>query len=122
MIFMNNTESKSEEESSTARVMTFIATREMQGIESRFVTEIIGMKVLAKIPGMPSHIKGIIEIDGKKVPVIDVRKNQEHQKTEPYTLSCIVVMEISGTRIGLLADCVEDVIPAGAAASDAPQH
>lgn len=63
------------------------------------------------LPGMPGYIKGIINLRGDVIPVIDLRKKLGKDPIE-YTLeSCVIILEIETTKAGLFIDSVQTVIP-----------
>jgi purine-binding chemotaxis protein CheW len=67
-----------EEDTQKCRFLTFQLGNEVYGIEIRFVTEIIGIQPITEIPELPDYIKGIINLRGKIIPVIDVRLRLLH--------------------------------------------
>jgi purine-binding chemotaxis protein CheW len=69
--------------------LTFTLGKETYGIDIKYVTEIIGIQTITEIPELPEYVKGIINLRGKIIPVIDVRlysgKNKENIMTEPVS-------------------------------------
>ena len=64
---------KTRRRNSTRRFLTFSLDDEVYGIEILYVTEIIGMQSITRVPEVPDYVKGIINLRGKIIPVIDVR-------------------------------------------------
>ncbi|MDF2947286.1 MAG: cheW3 [Bacillales bacterium] len=62
-----------EEDTQKGKFLTFILENEDYGIEIKYVTEIIGIQAITAILEMPIYIKGIINLRGKIIPVMDVR-------------------------------------------------
>ena len=62
-----------EEDTQKGKFLTFSLGAEVYGIEIKFVTEIIGMQPVTEVPDLPEYVKGIINLRGKIIPVIDVR-------------------------------------------------
>jgi purine-binding chemotaxis protein CheW len=62
-----------EEDTLSGRMMTFIIGNETYGVEISCVTEIIGIQKITEIPEMPEYVKGIINLRGRIIPVMDVR-------------------------------------------------
>jgi len=62
-----------EEDTQKDKFLTFSMGRESYGIEIQYVTEIIGIQAITEVPELPSYVKGIINLRGKIVPVMDVR-------------------------------------------------
>lgn len=61
------------EDMQIGRYLTFSIGDVMFGIEMQFITEIIGMQTITELPDMPAYMKGIINLRGKIIPVLDVR-------------------------------------------------
>src|SRR5690554_435838 len=62
-----------EEDTQKGKYLTFALGSEYFGIEIKFVTEIIGVQTITEVPEMPEYIRGIINLRGKIIPVMDVR-------------------------------------------------
>jgi purine-binding chemotaxis protein CheW len=95
------------------KYLTFALGNESYGVTVLKVREIIRLQPLTPVPQMPPYIKGVLNLRGKIVPVIDLRvkfgftdiKNDEH--------TCIVVVQIGGAGgliTGLIVDAVEEVV------------
>ena len=98
----------------TGKYLTFTLYKEEYGIGILKVKEIIGMMNITSIPRTPSFIKGVINLRGKVIPVIDLRLKFDMGEI-PYTdRTCIIVVEIeseSGTiLIGIVVDAVSEVL------------
>lgn len=66
--------------------------------------------MITKVPHLPSYIKGIINLRGKVIPVIDLGKKFYSRKTKYKNRACIVVVNIKEDTIGLIVDSVSGVI------------
>ncbi len=98
------------EDTQHGRFLTFALGEEVFGIEIRFVTEIIGMQPITPLPEVPDYIKGIINLRGKIIPVVDVRL-KFGKETVPYNdRTCIIVIETDGITVGLIVDKVAEVL------------
>lgn len=99
-----------EEDTQKGRYLTFSLGKESYGIEIQYVTEIIGIQIITQIPELPEYVKGIINLRGKIIPVMDValRFKKEHREYNDRT--CIVVVDISDLSIGLIVDSVSEVV------------
>jgi len=97
-----------------SQYLTFALGGEMFAVGILNVKEIIEYGNLTEIPMMPAFIRGVINLRGSVVPVVDLRLCFEMSKTEKTLNTCIVVMEMliegEATIIGALADSVEEVI------------
>ncbi len=98
------------EDTQRGRYLTFILGEEVYGIEIQYVTEIIGMHAITKLPELPEHIKGIINLRGKIIPVIDIRLRFKKAAIEYTDRTCIVVIDIEDVTVGLIVDQVDEVI------------
>lgn len=91
------------------KYLTFFLAREIYGVEIAYVTEIIGIQKITNIPEMPDYIKGVINLRGKVIPVMDVRTRFHMEQREYDERTCIIVVDISGTTVGLVVDEVSEV-------------
>jgi len=98
------------EDTQKGKFLTFCLGNEFYGIEIKYVTEIIGLQPITEIPEMPEYIKGIINLRGKIIPVMDVRLRFRKPFREYNDRTCIVVIEIRDVSIGLIVDTVSEVI------------
>ncbi len=92
------------------RYLTFAIENEEYGIEISDVTEIIGIQTITDLPDTPYYIKGVINLRGKVVPVIDVRLRFHFEERGYDDRTCIVVVNINNSSIGLIVDTVSEVI------------
>lgn len=92
------------------RFLTFYIDKTFYGIELAHVIEIISVQPVTRIPNLPHYIKGIINLRGKVVPVIDVRL-KFNQPERPYDdKTCIIVVTIDEMHVGLIVDSVAEVV------------
>jgi len=98
------------EDTQKGKFLTFCLGNEFYGIEIKYVTEIIGVQPITEIPEMPTYIKGIINLRGKIIPVMDVRLRFRKPFREYNDRTCIVVIDIREVSIGLIVDSVSEVI------------
>lgn len=99
-----------EEDTQKDKYLTFHVNGEDYGIEIRFVTEIIGIQNITKVPDMPTFLKGVINLRGKVIPVMDVRARFGMPEQEYDERTCIIVVNIDDTAIGLVVDQVREVV------------
>ncbi|SFC91564.1 chemotaxis protein CheW [Clostridium uliginosum] len=104
-----------EEDTQKSKFLTFILGKEVYGIEIKYVTEIIGIQSITEIPELPEYIIGIINLRGKIIPVMDVRARFKKELRDYNDRTCIIVIHIKDTSIGLIVDSVSEVtlIPEG---------
>ncbi len=93
--------------------LTFYLDQTCYGIELSHVIEIVSVQPITPVPSLPPYIKGLINLRGKVVPVIDVRL-KFGQPERPYDdKTCIIVVMIEEMQIGLIVDLVVEVVAIG---------
>lgn len=96
--------------SSKDMYMTFKTGEEYFGISINYVNEIIGMQAITKVPEVENYIRGLINLRGKIIPVIDVRMRFLLEPL-PYTdRTCIIVINVKNTIVGLIVEKIDEVI------------
>ncbi|MDR1272022.1 MAG: chemotaxis protein CheW [Clostridiales Family XIII bacterium] len=92
------------------RYLTFNVDGTVYGLQIKFVKEIVGMQKATKVPETPDFVKGVINLRGHIVPLIDMRLKFGISEI-PYTdRTCVVVASAHGVTVGLIVDAVDDVI------------
>ncbi len=96
------------------QLFTFMLSNEIYGIEISKVREVMDFKKITIVPKTPDFMKGVINLRGGVVPVIDMRLKFGMEETEKTVDTCIIIVDISvdgeQTFIGALADSVKEVI------------
>lgn len=110
MANVNDEDLEIQEDTQKGRYLTFELDREVYGIEIKYVTEIIGIQDITEVPEMPEYIKGIINLRGKIIPVMDVRLRFKKEPREYNDRTCIIVIDIEDISIGLIVDSVSEVL------------
>jgi len=94
--------------------LTFFIRAEEYAVGILRVKEILEYETVTRVPGMPAHVRGVINLRGAVLPVVDLAAKFGHPETEVTRTTCIVVVEtrVEGELlvIGLLADAVSQVI------------
>jgi len=102
---------------SEQKYLTFKLASEIYGLEILRVREIIGVLPITRVPRMPEHVRGVINLRGKVIPVIDLRIKFGMKKAEETSETCIIVVDAedgSGdVLIGILVDSVSEVLDIG---------
>lgn len=98
------------EDTQKDKFLTFELEKELYGIDIKYVTEIIGIQKITQVPELPVFVKGIINLRGKIIPVVDVRLKFAKDYKEYNDRTCIIVIEIKGNMIGLIVDTVSEVL------------
>ncbi len=92
------------------RYLTFELDKEDYGVRIEYVIEIIGIQDITHLPGMPNYVKGLLNLRGKIIPIIDAREKFGKVKKEYNDRTCVVVLEINSITVGLVVDIISDVI------------
>ena len=108
------------------KYLTFALAQEEYGLEILKVREIIGYMDITAVPQTPAHVKGVINLRGQVIPVIDLRAKFGMETTDVTEETCIIVVEIAqGKRkfdTGIVVDRVQEVLDiAGEDIEEAPQ-
>ncbi len=108
------------------KYLTFALGSEEYGLEILKVREIIGYMDITAVPQTPHHVKGVINLRGQVIPVIDLRAKFGMETAEITEESCIIVVEISqgdhNFSTGIVVDHVQEVLDiAGGDIEEAPQ-
>ena len=99
----------STEDTQKDKYLTFHLADEDYGIEIRYVTEIIGIQKITKVPDMANFIKGVINLRGKVIPVMDVRARFGLPPRDYDERTCIIVVNVNEQDLGLVVDHVNEV-------------
>ncbi|MBN2795588.1 MAG: purine-binding chemotaxis protein CheW [Clostridia bacterium] len=93
-----------------SKFLTFILDKEFYGIEIAYVTEIVGIQPITIIPETPKSVKGVINLRGEIIPVLDARIRFGKETTDYNDRTCIIVVDIDKLQIGLIVDEVSEVM------------
>ncbi|HAN10277.1 MAG TPA: chemotaxis protein CheW [Clostridiales bacterium] len=99
-----------EEDTQHGRFLTFAIGHEFFGVSIEYVKEIIGIQPIIEVPEVPNYVKGIINLRGSIIPVIDVRLKFKKDFLDYNDRTCIIVIEIKNILVGLIVDNVSDVL------------
>lgn len=96
------------------KYLTFSLAGEEYGIGILKVKEIIGMMPITTVPRTPEFVKGVINLRGKVIPVVDLRRKFGMEEIGYTERTCIIVMEITGQAgsllMGMVVDAVSEVL------------
>ena len=96
------------------KYLTFALAKEEYGLEILKVREIIGYMDITAVPQTPAHVKGVINLRGQVIPVIDLRAKFGMDTAEKTEETCIIVVEISQNgrdfSTGIVVDHVQEVL------------
>lgn len=101
-------------ENREGKYLTFSLAEEEYGIGILKIKEIIGMMPITTVPQTPDFVKGVINLRGKVIPVIDLRLRFGIESNDYTERTCIIVVEILGqngtVQIGIVVDTVSEVL------------
>ena len=92
------------------KYLTFRLHKEDYGIEILKVREIFGMQEITSVPGVPEYVKGVINLRGRIIPVIDLRLKFDFKEIEYNKETCIIVVLIEEILVGIIVDTVSEVV------------
>ncbi|WP_028325351.1 chemotaxis protein CheW [Desulfatirhabdium butyrativorans] len=108
----------------SAQYLTFKLEEEVFAVDVANVREILDFTPATKVPGTPEFMRGVINVRGNVVPIVDMRLKFGLSKTEKTVDTCIVVMEISVDDdkivLGALVDSVQEVFEMEASQIEPP--
>jgi purine-binding chemotaxis protein CheW len=90
--------------------LTFSLAEETYGVEILKVREIIGMMDITSVPRAPVHVRGVINLRGKVIPVIDLRMRFSLPTVEATDETCIIVVMVGNVEMGVIVDKVCEVL------------
>lgn len=94
------------------QILTFLLNGQDYGLELIRVQEIRGFTPITPIPNMPAHIKGVMNLRGAVLPVVDMRVKFGLDAVEYTKFTVIIIAHSCGKSVGLIVDAVSDVLSA----------
>jgi purine-binding chemotaxis protein CheW len=92
------------------KYLTFHLENEVYGIEILHVIEIVGVQKITEVPDMPPFVKGVINLRGQVIPVVDIRPRFNMDSRDYDDRTCVVVTSINENNVGLIVDTVSEVL------------
>jgi purine-binding chemotaxis protein CheW len=103
------------------KFLTFFLDQEEYGIEILTVREIIGLMPVTTVPQTPYYVRGVINLRGQVIPVVDLRLKFDMEAIDDTEETCIIVVQTGGVMLGVVVDKVSEVLDiAGSDIVDAP--
>ncbi|MBC3796149.1 chemotaxis protein CheW [Acetobacterium tundrae] len=99
-----------EEIDQKGQYLTFLLEDEAYGIWIGYVTEIIGILPYMEVPELPDYIRGIINLRGRIIPIMDMRLRFSKTFVDYNERTCIIVTDIEADTVGLIVDSVSEVV------------
>lgn len=103
-------ESRADTDERNGMYMTFKSGEEYFGLKIQYVSEIIQFQAITEIPETEDYIKGLINLRGKVIPVIDVRLRFCQQPFEYNDRTCIIVLNVDTMLVGLIVEKIAEVV------------
>jgi len=114
MLSINEPAAASQSDPRAGKYLTFQLANEEFGIRVLKVREIMGLQEITAVPQTPAHVKGVINLRGKVVPVIDLRLKFGVASAEYTQRTCIIVTQVQGENgsvlMGIIVDGVSEVL------------
>jgi len=108
---LDETPDAPDEAPSSREYVTFLLGEEHYGVDINRVLEFIGFRPLTRIPNVPSFVKGVLNLRGTVVPVVDLREKMGLEQVECHKFTVIIILEVGGRTMGAIVDSVHDVVP-----------
>ncbi|MGH8084437.1 MAG: chemotaxis protein CheW [Lysobacter sp.] len=100
-------------DAATNEFLTFALGEEEYGVDILKVQEIRGYDAVTRLPDAPDYIKGVVNLRGTIVPVIDMRMKFRLDKVEYTAMTVMIVLNVGGRVVGIVVDSVSDVVRLG---------
>jgi purine-binding chemotaxis protein CheW len=114
------TEAEAVQETQRDLYLTFHLCNEDYAISITCVTEIIGIQEITVVPDLPDFVRGVINLRGRVIPVMDVRLRFSLPEREYDERTCVIVVDVNGYTTGLVVDRVKDVVEIPLSQIEAP--
>ncbi|WP_035104131.1 chemotaxis protein CheW [Desulfohalovibrio reitneri] len=102
------------EAADTSQYLTFTLADEIFALDIASVREVLELIAITRIPRTPAFMRGVINLRGHAVPVVDMRRKFGLDETEDTVNTCIIIVEVDvegeSTQIGALVDSVREVV------------
>lgn len=92
------------------KYLTFVLGAEEYGLEILKVREIIGLMDITRVPRMPAFVRGVTNLRGKVIPVIDLRRKFGMDSADDTAETCIIVVDVIDMLMGVAVDKVSEVL------------
>jgi purine-binding chemotaxis protein CheW len=99
-----------DEDTLADKYLSFKLGMESYGIDIKNILEIVELQKIIEIPDMPDYIKGVMNLRGKVIPVMDLRKRFSLEDRIYDDRNCIIIVKISNVSVGMIVDNVDEVL------------
>ena len=104
------TDDDDNEDTQANKYLFFRIGKESYGIGIRYVIEIIELQTISLVPDLPDYVKGVINLRGKVIPIVDLRLRFDMEERAYDNRTCIIITEVDHILVGCLVDTVEEVM------------
>lgn len=104
------------------QAVSFSLGRELYGVDVMICREVISLEKISRIPNTQSYMKGLIDLRGEIIPVVDMRSKLGFEEKTYDENTVILISDIAGNLIGLIVDTVADVMTINADDIQLPAH
>lgn len=91
------------------RFLTFVSDNINFGVSTDYIIEIISNHMICPLPMVPDYIKGIINLRGQTIPIIDIRLRMGKMPQEYTDTTCIIILDVHDVSVGIVVDSVTQV-------------
>ncbi|OGU62692.1 MAG: chemotaxis protein CheW [Ignavibacteria bacterium GWF2_35_20] len=113
-------ENRKDDSSELLQLVSFFIGSEEFGVDILYVQEINRMLQVTKVPNAPDFVKGVINLRGRVIPVIDLRLRLGMPPKEHDKNTRIIVIEVGGKTVGFIVDSVNEVLRIPKSVTEAP--
>ncbi len=99
-----------DEDTQKDKFLTFYIDEEEFGIAISHITEIVGLQRITEVPDMPPYVKGVVNLRGNVIPVIDMRMRFGMEPRKYDDRTCLIIVNIDSQSIGFVVDRVHEVV------------
>ncbi len=117
---MENQSKQREREGDLNQLISFIVGEEEYGLEILRVKEVIRIREITRLPRAPSFVKGIINLRGDVIPIIDLRDKFGLEHKEYTSMTRVIVVDVDGRLVGMVVDAASQVVRVPADQIDPP--
>ena len=104
------TDDDDNEDTQANKYLFFRIGKESYGIGIRYVIEIIELQNISLVPDLPDYVKGVINLRGRVIPIVDLRLRFDMEERAYDNRTCIIITEVDHILVGCLVDTVEEVM------------
>lgn len=105
-----NNEMSTEKDTQKGKNLSFIIEDNIYAIEIKYVRQIIRVQKITVVPEQPKYIKGVINLRGEIIPIIDLRVKFKKEPRKYDARTCIIILDVNQVTVGIIVDRIFEVI------------